>query len=158
MHVRPELRTRLKGLLRGLFEGIRSVLHTRDRTAFIVHTLLIWVLYVAMFRVGFLALPGTSDVPLAGVMAGFIAGSVGIILVQGGIGAYPAFVALIVSIYMAPPDGGGLVRPDALAMGWLLWVAQTAMIILLGGISLLLGTRHKAGGQPPAMAPQRSDT
>jgi catecholate siderophore receptor len=59
-------------------------------------------------------------------------------LVQGGIGVYPAFVALIVGVYMAAPEGGGLFRPDALAMGWLLWAAQTLMIIVLGGLSLLL--------------------
>ena len=63
---------------------------------------------------------------------------IGIILVQGGIGVYPAFVALIVGVYMPPPAGGGLLRPDALAMGWLLWAAQTAMIVALGGLSLLL--------------------
>jgi len=104
---------------------------------------LIWALYVAMFWVGFFALPATAEVPLAGVMAGFLAGSAAIMLVQGGIGAYPAFVALIVSMYMASPAGGGLVRPDALAMGWLLWVAQTIMIISLGGLSLLLVARKR---------------
>jgi hypothetical protein len=88
-----------------------------------------------------MALPGTQDVPFAGVMAGFIAGSIGIVLVQGGIGVYPAFVALIVSVYMSAPEGAGLLRPDALAMGWLLWVAQTVMTIVVGGLSLLLISR-----------------
>ena len=67
----------------------------------------------------------------------------GIVLVQGGIGVFPGFVALIVGMYMAPPEGGGLIRPDALAMGWLLWVAQTLMIIVLGGLSLLLVSRSR---------------
>ena len=74
-------------------------------------------------------------------MAGFVAGAIGIVLVQGGIGVYPAFVALIVSIYMPAPEGGGLLRPEALAMGWLIWVAQTVMTIVLGGLSLLLISR-----------------
>ena len=52
-------------------------------------------------------------------------------------------VALIVGVYMAPPEGGGLLRPDALAMGWLLWAAQTLMIIVLGGASLLLMSLKK---------------
>lgn len=137
------IRMRLRTTFSGFMEGVGSVLRTPDRTAFVGHTILIWVLYVAMFQVGFHAIPTTSVVPFAGVMAGFIAGSIGIILVQGGIGAYPAFVALIVGIYMAPPDGGGLIRPDALAMGWLLWTAQTVMIIVLGGLSLLLISRSE---------------
>jgi hypothetical protein len=127
--------------VRGFYEGLRSVLMTKDRGAFLLHTFVIWGLYVAMFWVGFFALPTTASVPFAGIMAGFIAGSIGIVLVQGGIGVYPAFVALIVGIYMGVPEGGGIIRPDALAMGWLLWVAQSILLIGLGGLSLLLITR-----------------
>ena len=63
--------------------------------------------------------------------------------VQGGIGVYPALVALTVGMYMSPTTGGELLRPDALAMGWLLWLAQTLMIIVLGGVSLLLTALQK---------------
>jgi uncharacterized protein (TIRG00374 family) len=144
---RPALRFKLRSAARGFLDGLRSVIGTKQKGLFILHTVLIWSLYVAMFWVGFFALPSTASVPFSGVMAGFIAGSVGIVLVQGGIGAYPAFVALIVSVYMAAPEGG-VIHPDALAMGWLLWAAQTLMIIVLGGISLLLISRKKA----PALA------
>jgi hypothetical protein len=146
--LRPAVQARLKQATRGFWEGLRSVLMTRDRSAFIAHTLIIWGLYVAMFWVGFYALPSTASVPFAGIMAGFIAGSVGIVLVQGGIGVYPAFVALIVGVYMAPPESGGLIRPDALAMGWLLWVAQSILLIGLGGLSLLLISRKGKPATP----------
>ncbi len=145
---RPVIRQRLLATASGFMAGLRSVLQTKDKAAYFFHTLLIWVLYLAMFWVGFFALTTTASVPFAGIMAGFIAGSVGIVLVQGGIGAYPAFVALIVSIYMPAPETGGIIRADALAMGWLLWTAQTAMIIVLGGISLLLVSRKRS----PALA------
>jgi glycosyltransferase 2 family protein len=145
---RPAWKARLREMVRGLYEGLRSVIMTKDKGPYLFHSVLIWALYVAMFWVGFFALPTTAEVPFAGVMAGFIAGSVGIILVQGGIGVYPAFVALIVSIYMAAPEGGGLLRPDALAMGWLLWVAQTVMVIVLGGLSLLLISRTRRPSTP----------
>lgn len=135
---RPALRARVLDALRGFIEGLRTVLHTRKKGLFTLHTFFIWLCYLGMFQIGFHCLPGMDSVPFAGILAGFIAGAVGIILVQGGIGVYPAFVALIVGVYMAPPEGGGLLRPDALAMGWLLWAAQTAMIVGLGGLSLLL--------------------
>jgi len=138
IYTRPELRARLMDGIRGFISGLRSVLETKHRSAFILHTILIWSLYVAMFWVGFFALSTTATVPAAGVFASFIAGSIGIILVQGGVGVYPAFVGLIVSIYMPMPEGGGLIRPDALAMGWLLWLSQTLLVIILGGISLFL--------------------
>ncbi|MBS1941804.1 MAG: flippase-like domain-containing protein, partial [Bacteroidetes bacterium] len=137
---RPNLRARFRDLVQGFGQGLRSVFRTKDRGGFILHTVLIWAAYVGMFQLGFYALPETAGVPFAGILAGFVAGAVGIVLVQGGIGVYPAFVALIVSIYMAAPAGGGYIRPDALAMGWLLWVAQTLMLIVLGGLSLLLLT------------------
>lgn len=138
LFTRPALRYRVRELVRGFGEGLRSVLRTKDRGGFLLHTVLIWGAYIGMFKLGFHALPETVDVPMAGVLAGFVAGAIGIVLVQGGIGVYPAFVALIISIYMLPPDGGGYIRPEALAMGWLLWVAQTLMLIVLGGLSLLL--------------------
>ena len=135
---RPALRARLMDLLRGFFEGVRAVFRMRRKGAFLVHTVLIWAAYLFMFQIGFFALGSMKAVPFAGVLAGFIAGAVGIILVQGGIGVYPAFVALIIGVYLPAPEGGGLFRPVALAMGWLLWLAQTLMIIVLGGLSLLL--------------------
>ncbi|MCO6481876.1 MAG: flippase-like domain-containing protein [Flavobacteriales bacterium] len=135
---RPALRQKLQELVRGFGQGLQSVLRTKDKGGFILHTFLIWGAYVGMFQLGFFALPETAGVPLAGVLAGFVAGAIGIVLVQGGIGVYPAFVALIVSIYMLPPVGGGHIRPEALAMGWLLWLVQTGMLIVLGGVSLLL--------------------
>ena len=135
---RPALRSRVRDLLRGFLQGLRSVFRTKDKAGFAFHTFFIWAAYLAMFQIGFFSLPGTAAVPFAGALAGFVAGAVGSVLVQGGVGVYPAFVALIVSIYMLPPEGGGLIRPEALAMGWLLWVAQTLMIIVLGGLSLLL--------------------
>lgn len=140
---RPELRARLKETVRGFVEGLRSVLRMRNKGGFLLHTMLIWALYVGMFWVGFFALDSTATVPPAGVFAGFIAGAIGIVLVQGGIGVYPAFVALIVSVYMPTSLESGLLQPEALAMGWLLWVAQTVMIIVLGGISLLFTARIK---------------
>lgn len=141
MLTRPTIHARVMDTVRGLAEGIRSVTRTRHPGGFLFHTFLIWFLYVLMFAVGFYCLPETSTVPWAGIMAGFVAGAIGIVLVQGGIGVYPAFVALIVSVYMPAPDGGGLLRPEALAMGWLIWVAQTLMTIVLGGLSLLLISR-----------------
>ncbi|MCB0780527.1 MAG: flippase-like domain-containing protein [Flavobacteriales bacterium] len=144
---RPALHARLMDTVRGFGEGLRSVTRTRHPGGFILHTVLIWVLYVLMFAVGFLCLPATAQVPWSGILAGFVAGAIGIVLVQGGIGVYPAFVALIVSVYMPAPEGGGLLVPEALAMGWLIWVAQTLMIIVLGGVSLLLISRSKSSNE-----------
>ena len=140
---RPALRERLRKLFVGFVDGLRTVFRTKSKWAFIAHTILIWAAYLAMFKVGFYALPTMVDVPFAGILAGFIMGAVGIVLVQGGIGVYPALVALTVGMYMPALSNGELLRPDALAMGWLLWLAQTLMVIVLGGLSLLLTALQK---------------
>lgn len=140
---RPALRARVMDLVRGFADGLRAVFRTRHKGAFVLHTLFIWASYVGMFQLGAYCLPSTSDLPFAGILAGFIAGAIGIVLVQGGIGVYPALVALTVGMYMAPDQAGALMRPDALALGWLLWLAQTFMIIALGGLSLLLTSFKK---------------
>lgn len=146
LNTKPVLRRKLQEFARGFGQGLQSVFRTRHKGGFILHTFLIWGAYVGMFQLGFYALPETAAVPLAGVLAGFVAGAIGIVLVQGGIGVYPAFVALIVSIYMLPPAGGGHIRPEALAMGWLLWLVQTVMLIVLGGLSLLLLALKRPSG------------
>jgi glycosyltransferase 2 family protein len=137
---KPALRARAKDVVRGFSEGLRSVISTRKKGLFVLHSLVIWALYLVTFWLGFLCLPSTREVPLPGIMAGFVGGAIGITLVQGGVGVYPAIVGLVVSMYLPAPEGGGLLRPDALAMGWLLWTAQTAVIILLGGLALLLAS------------------
>jgi uncharacterized membrane protein YbhN (UPF0104 family) len=140
---RPTLRARFMELLRGFGQGLRTVLSTKQKGAFILHTFLIWGAVPRHVQGGFL-LPATDArmFPSQVSWPGFIMGAVGIVLVQGGIGVYPALVALIVGDVHGPPAGVELLRPDALAMGWLLWVAQTVMIIVLGGLSLLLVTRN----------------
>lgn len=136
--VKPGFRSKIKELARGFVEGLQMVVRTPKIIPFILHTFIIWGCYIAMFWVCFYALPETSDIPIAGVLAGFVAGSVGIILVQGGIGAYPLLVGLIISVYMPNADNGSPIGANAQALGYIIWVSQTIMIILLGAISLLL--------------------
>jgi hypothetical protein len=141
MLTRPAIHARVMEILSGLGEGIRSVTRTRNTLGFHLPHLPDLVPVCAHVRRRLLLPTRNEHGFWAGIMAGFVAGAIGIVLVQGGIGVYPAFVALIVSIYMPAPEGGGLLRPEAFAMGWLIWVAQTVMTIVLGGLSLLLISR-----------------
>ena len=93
-----------------------------------------------MFSVCFYALETTAVLGIDAMLAGFIAGTIGIILVQGGIGVYPALVGLIVTTYLAPNEPG--ILPDALALGWIIWTSQTLLMIILGLISLAINSRN----------------
>ena len=132
------IRAKVKEMAKGFWEGIIMVARTPKKGAFIFHTLVIWTCYILMFWVCFYALPETADIPISGILAGFVAGSVGIVLVQGGIGAYPLLVGLIVSVYMPGAEDGSPIGANAQALGYIIWVSQTIMIIVLGSLSLLL--------------------
>ena len=113
-----------------------SIFKSKYKGPFILHTLLIWLCYVLFFAVCFPALDTTADIGIDGMLAGFIAGSLGIVLVQGGIGVYPAFVGLILTTFIDGEYGLGI-HPQGLALGWLIWTCQTLMMIVLGLISLI---------------------
>jgi uncharacterized protein (TIRG00374 family) len=118
-------------LFTGFMEGIRSLARIKKPLQFIMHTLLIWILYLLMAYVVFFSLEETSGLGLDAGLAVLIFGSIGIMIVQGGIGIYPAIVAETLFIYAVPSTTG-------YAMGWLIWASQTIMILLAGVISLLL--------------------
>ena len=67
----------------------------------------------------------------------FVAGSAGITLTNGGIGSYPLLVGLVIAFYLKPsyPDSSEGIGN---ALGLLIWVSQTLMMIILGLLSLLL--------------------
>jgi uncharacterized protein (TIRG00374 family) len=123
--------SKIRGLVVGILEGITSILKMKKKWAFLAHTLFIWVLYLGMFYVPFLALPETSTAPISAVLASFVMASFSIVLVQGGIGVYPVAVAQTLVLY-------GIGYEAGFAMGWIIWVAQTAMIVIFGVISLVL--------------------
>lgn len=139
--LKANFREKIKNFVRGVFEGIFSIFKTKYKVQYIGHTLFIWVMYVLMFSVCFFALDSTSVLGIDAMLAGFVAGTIGIVLVQGGIGVYPAFVGLILTIYLAPDDYAGI-YPDALALGWIIWTSQTVMMIVLGLISLALNGKN----------------
>jgi len=122
---------KIKKVILGFIEGLKSLIKIRKPVAFIVHSFLIWILYLLMTWVVFFALPETSHLGLDVGLAVLVFGSIGIVLVQGGIGIYPWIVAEILAVFAIPLTAG-------YAMGWLLWTGQTIMVILAGIVSLVV--------------------
>ena len=120
---------KIKTFVSGLAEGITSIFKMKNKWAFIFHTLFIWVMYVAMF---WATIPAIEDlnVPLGGILIGFIAGGFSIAATNGGIGLYPIAVAGALALFDIPTE-------PATAFGWIMWTAQTAMIIVFGGLAFL---------------------
>ncbi len=121
---------KLKGFILGLKDGVFSILKMKKKWAFIFHTIFIWIMYVAMFWATIPAINGL-EVPIGGILIGFIAGGLSIAATNGGVGLYPVAVAGALALFDIDKVTGN-------AFGWIMWTAQTAMIIVFGGLAFLL--------------------
>ncbi len=130
------LRLKLIGFVKDVLAGLFSIFKLKQPLAYIGHTLLIWVCYILMFALPFYSLEETNHLPIAGIFIGFIAGSIGIIITPGGIGTYPLMVSLVVGFYIGKEYDNGFGIGNAL--GWIMWLSQTLMTIILGVISFIL--------------------
>jgi uncharacterized membrane protein YbhN (UPF0104 family) len=141
MIFKAELRQKVVNLFKGFLEGGLSIFKSKNPIAFILHSLFIWIMYVSMFAVCFLALPETAHMPIGGIFAGFVAGTIGFIVVQGGIGVYQALVALVITTYLYP-EFDKPIHSVGLALGWIIWLSQNLMVLLLGLISYLMNINN----------------
>ena len=121
---------KIKNFVTGLVEGATSIFKMKDKWSFIFHTVFIWLMYIAMFWATIPAIEGLQ-VPIGGVLIGFIAGGFSIAATNGGIGLYPVAVAGALALF-------GIAEEPATAFGWIMWSAQTLMIIVFGGLAFLL--------------------
>ncbi|MFK8060360.1 MAG: YbhN family protein [Polaribacter sp.] len=121
---------KIKTFVSGLIEGVTSIFKMKNKWAFIFHTVFIWVMYVAMFWATIPAINGLN-VPFGGILIGFIAGGFSIAATNGGVGLYPIAVAGALALF-------GIETEPATAFGWIMWTAQTAMIIVFGGLAFFV--------------------
>jgi len=122
---------KIKGLLAGFVDGLKSIMNMENSGKFIFHTLFIWLMYITMFYICFFSLAETSNVPTAGIFAAFALGGLSLIFIQGGIGIYPAAIMKVLLLYGVAEGPGG-------ALGWIIWTSQTTMLLTLGLLSIVL--------------------
>jgi len=134
------LKKKLLGFIKDIKSGLFSILRSKNPSAFIFHSVFIWVLYVLFFGVCFMALEETQHVPVQGVLMAFVAGTIGVMLTNGGVGVYPLFVGTVISFY-AFPEQKGVPHSTALALATMIWLSQTVFLIVLGLISLFYVSR-----------------
>jgi len=117
---------KIKNVLKGIWSGLNSVRYIKSRRLFFVHTVLIWSLYLLSSRIGFYALQEVSDLGFKEAFSIMSFGSIGMIATQGGLGAYQFIVQEILMLY-------GKTQLVGFTFGWILWIAQT-VVILFGGL------------------------
>lgn len=114
-----------RNLLRGIVEGILSVGKLRDKGWFLFYTVLMWFLYFSQVYIAFWCLEETIGLGVKAALSILAFGSIGMIATQGGIGAYQYIVQQILILY-------GISATIGFAFGWIIWLAQTALMLVLG--------------------------
>ena len=124
-------------VLNGLKDGFSSLKKINNKTPFILHTILIWAMYILMTYVCFFAIEETKDLNLFDGIYITVIGGLGMVVPsQGGIGSYHLAVKLgLVGI--------GIGVQPALLFAFAVHTAQTLMAIVFGIISSLLLISHK---------------
>lgn len=122
---------KINDFLTGLIQGIKSIIVMRHKWKFIFQTFIIWGLYVGMFWIIKYAIVGTENLSFGAALIGFIAGSFAMSLTSGGIGLYPYAISAVYELFQIPIEVGQ-------AFGWVLWIAQTVVVIVLGVTSAIL--------------------
>ena len=122
-----------KHFLHGIWQGLISVKNVKHPVKFVIYTVMIWVCfflgtYFCFFAFDFLH--GLGPLPALSVLA---FGSIGFMVAQGGLGAYPLVVAGVMVLYHVDYTA-------ALAAGWVGWSVQTIMVIIVGLVSLVLAS------------------
>jgi len=121
----------IKEKLQGLVEGMQAVLKMKEKKYYILQAFIIWILYFLMFYMVFLSLEESKNLPISTVLMGFIFGSLAIGLTNGGIGAYPLAVSIILGLF-------GVSKEIGVSIGWLAWTSQTIFTIFVGIISFII--------------------
>jgi len=121
---------KIRDFINGLIEGAISVFKMKKKWPFIFHTIFIWVMYVLMFYAVTFALPETTNLPFSAIIVGFVVGGISMALTNGGLGIYPISVASALILYNVDLN-------PARAFGWIMWTAQTLMVLLFGGLSFI---------------------
>lgn len=122
---------KIKSFANGLIDGLLSVFKMERKWGFLFHTLFIWGCYIGMLWVIKFTVAETLDLSLSQLLVAFVAGALAMMFTNGGIGLYPIAVSKALAIF-------GISKVSGDAFGWIMWISQTAVIVLFGAISFLV--------------------
>jgi len=126
---------KIKNIISGLWQGLISIKDLQHPYLFVIYTIAMWMCYYLGGYFCFFAFDFLQSLDQIS-MAAFVVlavGSIGFMIAQGGLGAYPLIVAGVLVLY-------GVDYAQGLAAGWIGWTAQTIMILVVGFTTLILSS------------------
>lgn len=123
---------KVKSFLQGLWEGLISVKNVNQPKTFIVHTVLIWLMYILQVFVCYFAFNELTGLPFSSAIVIMVFGSLAIIFIPGGTGVYQLIlIQILTTVYF-------ISEPASFAFAWSVWTAQIFFILFAGLLSLIL--------------------
>lgn len=128
-------------IIKGFWEGIKTIKNVKNKFLFLVYSLLMWGLYAAAMYLCFRAMSATGHLTVIDALTVMALGSIGTLVpTPGGIGAYQYFVSItLISLFLIEEN-------TAIAFANLIYFTQWFLINIVGGISwiiLFLSDRNK---------------
>lgn len=127
---------KIKKIILGFWSGLISVIHLKRPLLFLLYTFLIWVCYYFMFFICIFAFPDisfTGNQIWEASLACIVIGTIGFIISQGGLGAYPLLISTALLLY-------GINKEFGLAIGWTVWTTETVLYLIGGIVSLIIAS------------------
>lgn len=127
---------KVKNFFIGIWQGLISIKDLKRPWLFVFYTLLMWFLYFLGTYVCFFAFEFLRFLGPAPAFTVLILSTVAYMVAQGGLGAYPWMVAQVLLLY-------GVSKEAGLAAGWIGWLGQTVMIIIVSIVALAIASFMK---------------
>ncbi|MDK2977353.1 MAG: glycosyltransferase 2 family protein, partial [Bacteroidales bacterium] len=128
---RVKIVIKIRKLIRGVVSGVKTVNKMRSRPVFLLHTVIIWVMYFLMTYVAVFSIPATQSLtPIDGLFLLVIGGLGMSAPVQGGIGAFHWIISSGLTLY-------GISKTDGLVLATILHESQVVMVLVLGIIAVI---------------------
>lgn len=139
------LSIKIRGILREVGSGFKTILRMKNTGWFIFHTFFIWFLYFLMTWVCFFCLESTSQLDMKAGMFVLVVGGLGMSApVQGGIGAYHYIVSQGLQLFGVSPT-------DGIVYATLVHTTQTLLVVVLGLFAMVMlfitGKKNKINEQ-----------
>lgn len=126
---------KIRAMLKDFVQGMTGLWRLPNPGFFAAYTVLIWLGYFLMTYLCFFAFPGTEGLGPGEALLLLVAGAFGFVMpVQGGMGAYHA--AIVWTLGRIP--GLLMNTSSALAFATLVHLAQTILVVVVGGLCYFL--------------------
>ncbi|MCQ2283929.1 MAG: flippase-like domain-containing protein [Bacteroidales bacterium] len=127
---------KIKDFIVGIWQGIIAIKDLEHPWQFVILTLLLWITYFLGNYFCFFAIPYLNGIGPGAAFTVLAFSTIAFMISQGGLGSYPLFVAGILVLY-------GVQYTQGLAAGWIGWLMQTAVVLVVGFLSLILASFHQ---------------